>query len=282
MPAGVCGPEASLAGTRYANDRYSPLVAFQHILTERDGPVGVVTMNRPNVLNALSPDHVAEISQAIREFEANPDVRAVVLTGGPKVFAAGADIADMAERTPLEQLSRDQTGRWAAITALTKPLIAAVNGYALGGGCEVALMCDLIVAGDSARFGQPEINLGIIAGAGGTQRWPRTAGKYVAMEINLSGEFITAQRAYQLGLVNKVVPAELTITVARRWAKKLAAQAPIALRLAKESVNAALETPLQQGLAVERRNFYFLFATDDQKEGMRAFLEKRRPDFRGN
>jgi enoyl-CoA hydratase len=257
-------------------------VPFEHILVECDGAVGVVTMNRPKVLNALSPEHVAEISQAIRDFDADAEVRAVVLTGGPKVFAAGADIADMVERTPVEQLTRDQTGRWAAITALTKPLIAAVNGYALGGGCEVALMCDLIVAGDTARFGQPEINLGIIAGAGGTQRWPRTAGKYVAMEVNLGGDFITAQRAYQLGLVNKVVPAEMTITVAKRMAAKLAAKAPVALRVAKESVNAALETPLQQGLATERRNFYFLFATEDQKEGMRAFLEKRKANFKGN
>ena len=204
-----------------------------------------------------------------------------MITGGPKVFAAGADIGDMAERGPVEQLGRDQTGRWAGISALTKPLIAAVNGYALGGGCELALMCDLIVAGDTARFGQPEINLGIIAGAGGTQRWPRTAGKYVAMEVNLTGQAITAQRAFQLGLVNRVVPAEMTIEVARRLAMALAEKPPLAARMAKESVNAALETPLQQGLAVERRNFYFLFATEDQKEGMRAFLEKRRGQFKG-
>jgi enoyl-CoA hydratase len=208
-------------------------------------------------------------------------VRAVVLTGGPKVFAAGADIGDMAERGPVDQLQRDQTGRWAAIAALTKPLLAAVNGYALGGGCELALMCDLIIAGDSARFGQPEINLGIIAGAGGTQRWPRTAGKYVAMEVNLTGAPITAQRAYQLGIVNKVVPAEVTIEVAKRMARRIAEKPPLAARLVKESVNQALETPLQQGLAVERRNFYFLFATEDQKEGMRAFLEKRRGQFKG-
>jgi enoyl-CoA hydratase len=156
-----------------------------------------------------------------------------------------------------------------------------VNGYALGGGCELALMCDLVIAGDSARFGQPEINLGIIAGAGGTQRWPRTAGKYVAMEVNLTGVPITAQRAYQLGIVNKVVPAELTIEVAKRMGRRIAEKPPLAARLVKESVNQALETPLQQGLAVERRNFYFLFATEDQKEGMRAFLEKRRGQFKG-
>jgi enoyl-CoA hydratase len=255
--------------------------SFEFILSEVEGTVGVVTLNRPKVLNALSPELIAEVTVALGELQRDPAVGAVVLTGGPKVFAAGADIGDMAERSPVEQLTRDQTGRWAAISALTKPLIAAVNGYALGGGCELALMCDLIVAGDNARFGQPEINLGIIAGAGGTQRWPRTAGKYVAMEVNLTGQPITARRAFQLGLVNKVVPAEMTIEVARRLGAAIAAKPPLAARMAKESVNAALETPLQQGLAVERRNFYFLFATEDQKEGMRAFLEKRRGEFRG-
>ena len=256
-------------------------MAYEFILSEVDGPVGVVTLNRPKVLNALSPELIGEVTDALGEMGREESVRAVVLTGGARVFAAGADIGDMAERGPVDQLQRDQTGRWAAISALTKPLIAAVNGYALGGGCELALMCDLIVAGDSARFGQPEINLGIIAGAGGTQRWPRTAGKYVAMEVNLTGQAITAQRAYQLGLVNRVVPAEMTIEVAKRLARSIAEKPPLAARLVKESVNQALETPLQQGLAVERRNFYFLFATEDQKEGMRAFLEKRRGHFKG-
>src|SRR5215472_5559641 len=254
---------------------------YQHVLVERDGPVGLVTLNRPRVLNALSPALVAELSDALRGFDDDAEIGAVVLTGGPGVFAAGADIGDMSERGPVEQLQRDQTGRWARIAAFSKPLIAAVNGYALGGGCELALMCDLIVAGDSARFGQPEINLGIIAGAGGTQRWPRTVGKYVAMEVNLGGAPISARRAYQLGLVNKVVPAEVTVDVATQLAGRLAEKAPVALRLAKESVNQALELPLAEGLAVERKNFYFLFATEDQKEGMRAFLEKRRAQFKG-
>jgi enoyl-CoA hydratase len=256
-------------------------MAYEFILSEVEPPVGVVTLNRPKVLNALSPELIGEVTAALAEMDRDESVRAVVLTGGPRVFAAGADIGDMAERGPVDQLQRDQTGRWAAIAAFTKPLIAAVNGYALGGGCELALMCDLVIAGDSARFGQPEINLGIIAGAGGTQRWPRTAGKYVAMEVNLTGVPITAQRAYQLGIVNKVVPAELTIEVAKRMGRRIAEKPPLAARLVKESVNQALETPLQQGLAVERRNFYFLFATEDQKEGMRAFLEKRRGQFKG-
>ncbi len=256
-------------------------MAYEFIQVELEPPVGVITLNRPKVLNALSPELIGEVAAALAELGREESVGAVVLTGGPKVFAAGADIGDMAERGPVDQLQRDQTGRWAAIAAFTKPLIAAVNGYALGGGCELALMCDLIVAGDTARFGQPEINLGIIAGAGGTQRWPRTAGKYVAMEVNLTGLPVTAQRAYQLGLVNKVVPAEVTVEVAKRLGRRIAEKPPLAARLAKESVNQALETPLQQGLAVERRNFYFLFASEDQKEGMRAFLEKRRGVFKG-
>jgi enoyl-CoA hydratase len=257
-------------------------MAFEHLLVEVEPPVATVTLNRPQVLNALSPGLMAELNQALRDLDADESVRAVVLTGGEKVFAAGADIGDMASRSAVEQLQRDQVGRWVGIMSFTKPLIAAVNGYALGGGCEVALLCDLIVAGDSARFGQPEINLGIIPGAGGTQRWPRTAGKYVAMEAVLLGEHVSAQRAYELGLVNKVVPAEMTIEVGQRLARQLAEKAPLALRMAKEAVNQAFEPSLAGGLAIERKNFYFLFASEDQKEGMRAFLEKRKPVFRGN
>ncbi len=254
---------------------------FEFIRVEPEPPIALITLDRPKVLNALSPALIGELTEALGELDANPEVRAVVLTGGPKVFAAGADIGDMAERSPVDQLGRDQTGRWLKVTSFTKPLIAAVNGYALGGGCEMALMCDLIIAGDSARFGQPEINLGVIAGAGGTQRWTRTAGKYIAMEINLTGQPITALRAYQLGLVNRVVPAEVTIQVAKQVARQIASRAPVAARLAKDSVNQALETPLSEGLLVERKNFYFLFATEDQKEGMKAFLEKRKPVFKG-
>lgn len=256
-------------------------VPLENILVERRGRVEVITLNRPRSLNALSPKLIEELGDALESAEEDRGVGAAVLTGGPRVFAAGADITDMAEQSSVDQLTRDQTGRWARIATFTKPLIAAVNGYALGGGCELALMCDLIVAGDSARFGQPEINLGIIPGAGGTQRWPRTVGKYVAMEVNLLGTQIPAQRAYQLGIVNRVVPAEVTVEIAVQLAQQAARQAPLAARLAKESVNRALETPLSQGLAQERKSFYFLFGTEDQKEGMAAFIEKRKPEFKG-
>jgi enoyl-CoA hydratase len=256
-------------------------VPYEHIVADREPPIAVITLNRPRVLNALSPALIGELGDALAGFDRDEDVRAVVLTGGPKVFAAGADIGDMAERSPVDQLLRDQTGRWAPIAAFGKPLIGAVNGYALGGGCELMLMCDMVIAGDTARIGQPEVNLGIIPGAGGTQRWPRTAGKYVAMEVALGGDPVGADRAYQLGLVNKVVPAEMTVEVAKRLALKLAEKPPLALRLAKESVNRAFETNLADGLVAERKNFYFLFATEDQKEGMRAFLEKRKGSFKG-
>jgi len=256
-------------------------MAYEHILVEIDAPIATVTLNRPKVLNALSPAVIGELNDALASLDAEETVRAVVLTGGPKVFAAGADIGDMADRGAVEQLQRDQTGRWAPLAGFTKPLIAAVNGYALGGGCEVALMCDLIIAGDTARLGQPEINLGIIPGAGGTQRWPRTVGKYVAMEVMLTGAALTAQRAYELGIVNRVVPAEMTIPLAQRMARQIAEKPPVAVRMAKEAVLMAFEMPLSEGLASERKSFYFLFATDDQKEGMHAFLEKRKGVFKG-
>ena len=256
-------------------------MGYEHILVVIEPPIATITLNRPKVLNALSPDVIRDLTTSLTELDADESVRAVVLTGGPKVFAAGADIGDMADQTAVEQLRRDQTGRWAPLAGFKKPLIAAVNGYALGGGCEVALMCDLIIAGETARLGQPEINLGIIPGAGGTQRWPRTAGKQVAMEVMLTGSPVTAQRAYELGIVNKVVPAEMTIEVAKRVARELAAKPPLAVRMAKEAVLKAFETPLSEGLASERKSFYFLFATEDQKEGMHAFLEKRKGVFKG-
>src|ERR1700716_1660932 len=256
-------------------------MGYENILVEVDTPIATTTLNRPKVLNALSPDLIREVNEALHQLDADESVLAVVLTGGPRVFAAGADISDMADRTAVEQLHRDQTGGWAGIAAFTKPLVAAVNGYALGGGCELALMCDMIIAGDTARFGQPEVNLGIIPGAGGTQRWPRTAGQYVAMETVVTGAPITASRAHELGIANKVVPAEMTVAIAQRVARQLADKAPLALRMAKEAVLKAFEAPLAEGLMSERKSFYFLFSTDDQKEGMRAFLEKRKGVFKG-
>jgi enoyl-CoA hydratase len=256
-------------------------MGYEHILVEIEPPIATVTLNRPKVLNALSPALIGEVSAALTALDGDESVRAVVLTGGPRVFAAGADIGDMADRSAVEQLQRDHTGRWLPLAGFRKPLIAAVNGYALGGGCEVALMCDLIIAGENARFGQPEINLGIIPGAGGTQRWPRTAGKQAAMEVMLTGAPFTAMRAYELGIVNKVVPSEMTIEVAKRMAREIAEKPPLAVRMAKEAVLKAFESPLSEGLASERKSFYFLFATEDQKEGMHAFLEKRKGVFKG-
>src|SRR6266581_4309590 len=235
-------------------------MAYELIKVETDPPIATITLDRPKVLNALSPAVIAEVGAVLRDLDADDSIRAVVITGGPKVFAAGA---------------------WSHVSGFKKPLIAAVNGYCLGGGCELALLCDVIIAGDSARFGQPEINLGIIPGAGGTQRWPRTAGKYAAMEVMLTGGMVSARRAYQLGIVNKVVPAEMSVAIAQRMARQLAEKPPVAVRLAKESVQKAFETSLAEGLAAERRSFYFLFSTDDQKEGMRAFLEKRKGVFKG-
>jgi enoyl-CoA hydratase len=256
-------------------------MGYEHVLVEIEPPIATVTLNRPKVLNALSPALIGELTGALSELDADERIRAVVLTGGAKVFAAGADIGDMAEQTAVDQLLRDQTGRWAPLAGFRKPLIAAVNVYALGGGCEVALMCDMIIAGDTARLGQPEINLGIIPGAGGTQRWPRAAGKYAAMEVMLTGAPVTALRAYELGIVNKVVPAEMTVEVAKRVARKIAENPPLAVRMAKEAVLKAFEGTLSEGLASERKSFYFLFATEDQKEGMHAFLEKRKGVFKG-
>jgi enoyl-CoA hydratase len=251
------------------------------ITVDVDAPIATVTLNRPDARNALSPELVADLMAELAALDNNDEIRAVVLTGGTKVFAAGADIAEMVTRTPADQLAIERGPRWTGLLRFTKPLIAAVNGYALGGGCELAMMCDLIIAGENARFGQPEVNLGILPGAGGTQRWPRTVGKYVAMEISLTGEFIDAARAYELGVANRVVPVERTVPTAQDLARRIAAKPPIAVRMIKEAVNTAFETTLSAGLAAERRSFHLLFATEDQTEGMRAFLEKRPPRFKG-
>ena len=209
-------------------------------------------------------------------------MKAAVVIGAGSTFIAGADIKEaFVGATPVTMLQQDLVAKWDVIRRVKTPITAAVSGFALGGGCELAMICDIIVASETAKFGQPEINLGIIPGAGGTQRWPRTAGKHVAMEAMLMGTPITAHRAYELGLVNKVVPTEMTIEIAQRYARQLAEKPPLAVRMAKEAVLRAFDSPLSEGLAAERKSFYFLFATEDQKEGMHAFLEKRKGVFKG-
>jgi enoyl-CoA hydratase len=254
---------------------------FEFILTEVDGPIGVVTINRPSVLNALNNRAVEEIGDALSAFDRDEAIRCLILTGNDRAFAAGADIGQMAEAGAVDILRDDDTGRWTRLRTLHKPLIAAVSGYALGGGCELALMCDMIVAAESAQFGQPEVKIGIIPGAGGTQRWARAVGKARAMEVVLTGEPVTAIEAERLGLVNRVVPDGAQLDEAKRLARLIAARPPLAVRLAKEAVNQSAEMGLSAGLDLERKLFYLLFATTDKKEGMQAFLEKRPGRFTG-
>lgn len=254
---------------------------YQYILVERDERVGIVTLNRPKELNALSTSVVAEMAQALGEFDRDESIRCMVITGaGDKAFAAGADIKEMSGKSPIDMMLGGFES-WEKLRRLHKPLIAAVGGYALGGGCELAMHCDLIVASENARFGQPEINLGIIPGAGGTQRLARTLGKFLTMEMVLTGRQFTAQEMAARGLVNRVVARGEHLSEAVKLAKEIAAKAPVALRLAKESVLAAFETSLEEGLERERKNFFLLFATEDMREGMQAFIEKRPANFQG-
>src|SRR5258707_1568404 len=254
---------------------------YQYILVERDERVGIVTLNRPKELNALNTHRVGELDDAVGEFDRDDQVRCLVRNvAGERAFAAGAAIKEMSDKSPIDMLLGGFEA-WTRIKRIHKPMIAAVGGYALGGGCELAMHCDMIVASENARFGQPEILLGIIPGAGGTQRLARTLGKYRAMEIVLTGAPVTAQEMHAFGLVNRVVPQGEHLTEALKLAKAVAAQAPVAVRLAKDAVNAALETSLEEGLDIERKNFFLLFATEDMREGMRAFIEKRKADFQG-
>lgn len=255
--------------------------AYENILVDRDGPVGLVRLNRPKVLNALSPQLMAEVTDALSRLDADPEVRAIVLTGNERAFAAGADIKEMAEASLVEMVYKDMIAVWDRLRQVKKPLIAAVSGFCLGGGCEIAMMCDVIVASESAVFGQPEINIGVIPGAGGTQRLTRCVGKYLAMDMVLSGRQLKAQEALAHGLVTRVWPVEVYLEEAVKFAKEIATKSPIALRMAKEAVNKAFETTLTEGLDAERQRFHMLFATEDQKEGMRAFVEKRPAQFTG-
>lgn len=254
---------------------------YQNILVERDEHVGIITLNRPKKLNALNFQLVSELADALEEFDHDETIRCIVITGsGEKAFAAGADIEEMSGKSPIDMmLGGFET--WGRIRRIRTPMIAAVGGYALGGGCELAMHCDMIIASENARFGQPEILLGVIPGAGGTQRLARVLGKYRTMEIVLTGDQVTAQEMASLGLVNRVVPKGEHLNEALKLAKTVAAQAPIAVRLAKEAVLASFETSLEEGLEIERKNFFLLFATEDMREGMKAFIEKRKADFQG-
>jgi enoyl-CoA hydratase len=250
------------------------------ILASTESGYGVIQIHRPEVLNALNIQVMAELVEALEALDADEAVRCIILTGDEQAFAAGADIKEMANTSSVEMLQRDQFARWDRIRKIRKPLIAAVSGFALGGGCELAMTCDLIVASESARFGQPEINIGVMPGAGGTQRLTRAVGKARAMEMVLTGAMISAEEALRAGLVNMVVPVERYLDEARILARTIASKPPIAVRLAKESILKSFDTTIEGGLDFERKNFYLLFGTEDQKEGMRAFVEKRKPEWK--
>ncbi len=251
------------------------------ILTSRLDRAGLIQINRPQQLNALNAVVMEELALALEEFDGDERVGCLVVTGNQRAFAAGADIKEMAEASAVEMLKRDNIARWDRIRKIKKPVIAAVSGYCLGGGCELAMACDLIVASESAQFGQPEINIGVMPGAGGTQRLTRAIGKSKAMEMVLTGRSISAPEAERAGLVARVVPVEVYLDEALQLANEIASRPPLAARFAKEAINKAFEASLTEGLEFERRLFYFLFATEDQKEGMRAFIEKRAAEWTG-
>ena len=255
-------------------------MAFQTILVERRQRVGLITLNRPEALNALNAALIAELNTALDEFEADAGIGCVVLTGSDRAFAAGADIKEMIGRNFSEVMQNDFLAPWERISRCRKPIIAAVAGYALGGGCEVAMMCDFIIAAESAKFGQPEIKIGVIPGSGGTQRLARFIGKAKAMDLCLTGRMMDAAEAERSGLVSRVVPNADLITEAMRAAEQIAALSLPSVMTAKEAVNRAFETTLAEGVRFKRRVFQALFATDDQKEGMKAFIAKRPPDFK--
>jgi enoyl-CoA hydratase len=257
-------------------------MSYQTLIVETNDGVTLIRLNRPEALNALNATLMDELTAAVAAAEADEAVRCLVITGSERAFAAGADIKEMASKSYADVFKEDFiTRNWESVTRCRKPVIAAVAGFALGGGCELAMMCDFIIAADTAKFGQPEINLGVIPGAGGTQRLPRFAGKAKAMDMVLTARMMDAAEAERCGLVSRVVPAAELVATALEAGKKIAALSPLAVMMAKEAVNAAYETPLSQGVKTERRLFHSLFAFEDQKEGMAAFAEKRKADFKG-
>ncbi|HEY3798277.1 MAG TPA: enoyl-CoA hydratase [Caulobacteraceae bacterium] len=257
-------------------------MAYETLIVETHDAVRLIRLNRPEALNALNGQLMDEMTAALDEAEADAAIRCLVITGSDRAFAAGADIKEMAPKSYAEVFAEDFiTRNWERVTRCRKPVIAAVAGYALGGGCELAMMCDFIIAADNARFGQPEINLGVMPGAGGTQRLTRFVGKSKAMEMVLTARMMDAAEAERAGLVSRVVPLAELVPTALEAAAKIASLSPLAVMMAKETVNAAYETPLSEGVKLERRLFHSLFAFEDQKEGMAAFTEKRKPDFKG-
>jgi len=257
------------------------MLSYQNILVSKEAAVGIIQLNRPKVLNALSFDTMLELVEAFEELDKDPSVNVIILTGGQNVFAAGADLKEMSQATPVDLMLGRRFELWDRIRKISKPIIAAIAGYCLGGGCELAMNCDIILAAETATFGQPEVNVGIMPGAGGTQRLTRAVGKYKSMEMILTGRSISAEEAHRIGLVNKVVPVESLMEEARRMASEIASKPPLSVRAAKEAILRAQDTALEVGLEFERRAFYLLFATKDGKEGMNAFLEKRKPAFKG-
>jgi enoyl-CoA hydratase len=251
------------------------------VLVERDDRVGVVLMNRPKQLNALSGELMGAVVEALVQLDGDDEVRAIVLGGCERAFAAGADIGELAAGTPISLYESRRIDRWDAIRDLRTPVVAAVSGFCLGGGCELAMLCDLIVASETAKFGQPEINLGVLPGAGGTQRLTRAVGKALAMDMILTGRMLSAREALAAGLVARVVAKEAWLAEAKRVAGEIASKGPVAVRLAKESVDKAFEAPLAVGVDFERRAFYLARASEDAGEGLNAFVEKRPPDFKG-
>jgi len=257
------------------------LLSYQNLIVHIEDQIGIIQLNRPSVLNALNSELMLELVNALEILDRDQTVNVIMLTGGEKAFAAGADLKEMLQASPVDLILGRRFELWDRIRKTAKPIIAAVSGYCLGGGNELAMNCDIVIASESAVFGQPEVNVGVMPGAGGTQRLTKAVGKTRAMEMILTGRPISADEAYRIGLVSKVVPVESLMDEAKRIALEIASKPPISIRAAKEAVQRAYDTTLEIGLEYERRLFYTLFATEDSKEGMKAFLEKRKPVFKG-